>query len=80
MKMRKSRKSRQQVTHYAFNLTKGLLAAVFQHEADHLIGKVFVDRMTPEDRLKFLAYDENTEELEKMATDVCYEGYWKYID
>jgi peptide deformylase len=29
---------------------EGFIARVFQHEADHLDGKVFIDRMTPESR------------------------------
>ena len=28
----------------------GWIARIFQHEADHLVGKVFIDRMTPESR------------------------------
>jgi peptide deformylase len=28
----------------------GWIARIFQHEADHLDGKVFIDRMTPESR------------------------------
>jgi peptide deformylase len=29
---------------------EGWIARIFQHEADHLDGKVFIDRMTPESR------------------------------
>jgi peptide deformylase len=31
---------------------EGFVARIFQHEADHLDGRVFVDRMEPEDRAR----------------------------
>lgn len=34
---------------------EGLLAQVFQHEIDHLDGKVYLDRLTPELRKKAMA-------------------------
>ena len=43
---------------------KGLLATVFQHEIDHLDGKVFIDRVKDPSLIKYVAFErEKREEL-----------------
>jgi peptide deformylase len=34
---------------------EGLVARIFQHETDHLMGKLFIDRLDPEDRKRAMA-------------------------
>ena len=45
---------------------EGFVARVFQHELDHLNGVVFIDRMTPTDRLRNKA---RLEEMKKAASE-----------
>lgn len=55
--------------------TDGLLAVCIQHELDHLMGKLFIDRLSPikstriKSRIKKHGYDKN--EAEESAEDVA---------
>ena len=57
------------------------MSCVFQHEIDHLVGKVFLDRMTPYDIEHNLGGEEESfEYLEEKVPDACLEGDWTELD
>jgi len=57
----------------------GFIAAILQHEYDHLIGKVYLDRMSKEQIETVLCDEEHIESMiDKFPQDM--EGSWEWID
>lgn len=59
--------------------TSGLLAAVMQHEIDHLNGKIFLNRMTSSQLETSLAFNNQVEYVSRNQ-DENLSGSWEYID
>jgi len=57
----------------------GFLAAILQHEHDHLMGKLFIDRIKDRDVNNIICSDEEVKELRKSMKD-CTEGDWSFVD
>jgi peptide deformylase len=59
----------------------GLVAGMFQHEYDHLLGKLYIDNMNAEQLRNFFMFTEDVERHIEQTRDTGeWNGEWKYLD